>query len=44
MTITQRRANLKTVYLSDKWSQKVDQMSDNQVIAIYNRLQGQGKL
>ena len=44
MTITQRRANLKTVYQSATWTQKVDKMSDNQVIAIYLRLQGQGKL
>jgi len=44
MTINQRRDNLKTVYPSPKWTHKVDKMSDNQVLAIYLRLQAQGKL
>lgn len=38
------RASLKTVYPSSKWARKVDRMTDDQVVAIYRRLQAQGKL
>lgn len=38
------RELLKTVYKSKSWAKKVDEMSDAQVIAIYQRLKAQGKL
>lgn len=38
------RAALKTVYPSKKWAQKVDKMSDAQVVAIYRNLQQQNKV
>lgn len=44
MTITQQRELLKAVYKSVKWTRKVDAMSDEQVNAIFFRLQGQGKI
>ncbi len=52
MNIEQKRAAVKGAYSginrpkssSDKWSAKVDKMSDAQVTAIYLRLKNQGKL
>lgn len=38
------RASLKTVYIGKKWARKVDKMTDDQVVAIYRRLQQQNKL
>jgi hypothetical protein len=42
-TETQREA-LKGVYSGDKWQQKVDNMSPDQVNAIFIRLRSQGKV
>jgi len=42
-TLTMRAA-LKTVYKSRRWVAKVNKMSDEQVVAIYRRLQLQNKL
>lgn len=44
MSATTERERLKKVYSSTAWSQRVDKMSDSQVIAIYRRLQAQGKI
>jgi hypothetical protein len=44
MTITQQRELLKSAYLSTSWTQKVNKMSDQQVIAIFFRLKAQGKI
>jgi hypothetical protein len=38
------RAALKTVFIGRKWARKVDKMPDDQVVAIYRRLQQQNKL
>lgn len=38
------REQLKGVYKNSTWAKKVDNMTDAQVIAIYKRLQAQGKL
>lgn len=38
MSVQQMRDALKKVYPGPRWSAKVDKMSDNQVIAVYNRL------
>lgn len=35
---------LKIVYPSEKWYDKVDKMTDNQVIAVYNRMLEAGKI
>lgn len=42
-TATMRSA-LKTVYKGRLWIRKVNKMSDEQVVAIYRRLQQQNKL
>jgi hypothetical protein len=42
-TLTMRAA-LKTVYKGRRWIAKVNKMSDEQVVAIYTRLQRQHKL
>lgn len=44
MTIAQQREALKGVYSGEKWQQKVDDMSDSQVHAIFLRLKAQGKV
>lgn len=44
MTVEQMRRAVRMVYLSDKWFNKVAKMSDNQVIAIYNKMLESGKL
>ena len=38
------RQLLKQVYPNKKWAERVDKMSDNQVVAVYMRLRVQGKL
>lgn len=38
------RIRLLSAYPGDKWKKKVENMSDNQVIAIHKRLESQGKL
>jgi hypothetical protein len=44
MTVAQRRVALKKAYPGTKWADRVDQMSDEQVVAVYIRLQQQKKL
>lgn len=44
MTVEQMRRAVRKVYHSDKWFNKVAKMSDNQVIAIYNKMLESGKL
>lgn len=45
MTVDQMRAILKKQYYGAyKWVNKVNSMSDNQVIAVYRRMQGSGQL
>lgn len=42
---TSEREELKKAYpKSDRWADKVDKMSQSQVIAIYNRFRSEGKL
>lgn len=38
------RRELKKVYPGKKWSERVDKMNDNQIIAIYARLKAERKL
>lgn len=38
MSIEQMRAALKKTYPGKSWAEKVDKMSDSQVLAVYNRL------
>lgn len=44
MTIEQKRMAIAEVYPYKKWSDKVDNMSDNQVIGVYNSFLKSGKL
>lgn len=45
MSISQMRAVLRKQYNgSPKWVAKVDKMGDNQVVAVYMRMQGSGQL
>lgn len=44
MAAKKDRELLKQVYPSKKWAEKVDKMSDSQVVAVMLRLKGQGKL
>jgi hypothetical protein len=45
MGLQQEREAVKKIGLFPKqWAEKVDKMSDNQVLAIYLRLKAQGKL
>ena len=44
MNADQMREELKKAYSSDSWQKKVEGMSDSQVIAIYKRLKGVGKI
>jgi hypothetical protein len=43
MAINQRE-ELKKVYSNKKWAEKVDAMSNSQVVAVYLRLKMQGKI
>jgi hypothetical protein len=40
-SVNDKRAALKKAYKSQKWSKKVDEMDDDQVVAVYLRLQQQ---
>lgn len=44
MTVEQMRNQVRTLYTSDTWWNKVDKMTDNQVIAIYHRAREDGRL
>lgn len=44
MNNQQKRTALKNAYPGKKWSDKVDKMDDQTVVAIYLRLKGQGKV
>lgn len=44
MKVEQKRKAVRQAYPSDKWKKKVDEMTDDQVTAIYIRLKGQGKV
>lgn len=44
MSIEQMRAAITKVYPGKKWSRRVANMPDNQVLVIYNRLLNAGKL
>jgi hypothetical protein len=37
MSVVQMRESIKKVYPGEKWNKRVSKMSDNQVIAIYNK-------
>lgn len=43
MTTNEKRAAIARVYSSESWQQKVEKMSDNQVIAIYQKFLADGK-
>ena len=43
MTTNEKRAAIARVYSSESWQQKVANMSDNQVIAIYQKFLADGK-
>lgn len=44
MANIKERETLKGVYPSKKWAQRVDKMTDSQVVAVYMRLKLQGKV
>ena len=44
MTNSDRRGWVKSAYPGPKWTQKVDKMTDEQVLAIYQRLIQNGKI
>lgn len=44
MASNQDRETLKKAYPSRKWAQKVDKMSDSQVVAVLMRLRAQNKI
>jgi hypothetical protein len=44
MSISQMREALKAAYKSKKWADRVNQMPDGQVYAIFRNLQSQGKV
>lgn len=44
MASNKEREALKKAYPSKKWAEKVNKMSDAQVIAVYMRLRLQGKI
>lgn len=44
MRIQQKRDAVKGAYSGQKWKDKVDLMSDDQILAIYIRLKHQGKV
>lgn len=43
MTIGQMRAALRRLYKSDRWTQKVNAMPDNQVFAVYHSFLERGE-
>lgn len=40
----QKRDELKLVYMSASWAQKVNAMPDNQVVAVYLKFKREGKI
>lgn len=44
MRLPQKREAVRGAYSGKKWEDKVDGMSDEMIIAIYNRLKHQGVL
>lgn len=44
MATNNERNELKRAYPSKRWADKVDKMKDDQVLAMYRRLQNQGKI
>ncbi len=44
MESSKERSLVRDAYSGKSWKTKVDKMSDDQVIAIYFRLKGQGKI
>lgn len=44
MATHNEREKLKSAYPGKKWADKVDKMSDSQVIAVLRRLQAQNKI
>lgn len=44
MAGNQERELLKKAYPSKKWAEKVDKMSDSQVVAVFMRLKAQRKV
>lgn len=44
MTIDEMRKAVKDAYQWKLWREKVDRMSDKQVVAVYNRLKAQNKV
>ena len=43
MTVNQMRHDISKVYSGVKWKRKVENMSDNQVIAVYYKFERSGK-
>jgi hypothetical protein len=44
MKIEKKREAVREAYSGEKWKDKVDKMSDDQITAIYIRLKTQGKV
>ena len=44
MLVSEMRKKIKTVYGNPTWDRKVDNMPDNQVIAIFYNMKESGKL
>lgn len=44
MSIDQMREAIKKAYRSPKWTRKVNNMPDNQVVAIFKNLKSQSKV
>ena len=44
MTIFEQRQAIARVYASPSWKKKVENMPDDQVVAVYLKFEGQGKL
>lgn len=43
-TESAKREAVKAAYPGNAWQQKVQKMSDNQIVAVYFRLKAQGKV
>lgn len=44
MSIAIMRAKIEDCYHAEKWRDKVKKMSDNQVVAVYNKFLREGKI
>lgn len=44
MVSVNKRESIKAVYPGKKWAEKVDKMTEDQVVAVYLRLKQQGKI